>query len=283
MKLTPSSRSTILAFILGLSLPAIALVPQLDNASIMLSQSPPAVQKSIQANIGGATVTKMTKGEEDGVADYEVEFTKGGQTRDLKVTEDGRLLSIEVAFAETPPAVQKALQAQLGADKLDSIEKTFDANEISYEVDITTKDGRESQFTLSDSGVLLEIEIALSEAPPLVQKTIATQMAGGTLTTLTKNIDARVTYDAEFTTDGRSGSVSVADNGALLSVSITLAETGPAQATILEKVGNGKILSVKKSFEKREKVFPFKVESVKDGKPFNFSVGPKGRFLGLDD
>jgi hypothetical protein len=30
-------------------------------------------------------------------------------------------------------------------------------------------------------------------------------------------------------------------------------------------------------------VFPFEVEGRKDGKPFDFSVGPKGRFLGMDD
>jgi len=261
------------------------LVPQLDNASTMLSQSPPSVQKTIQANIGDARVTDMTKGEENGVPDFVVSFTKDGQTRELKVAEDGRLLSIQVALAETPPVVQQAIQAQLGGDKLDSIEKTFDGEDVSYEVNITIiKDGRESKFTVGDDGAIQDVQIALSEAPAPVQKTVADQMAGGTLTTLTKIIDDRVTYDAEFTKDdGKGGEVTIAEDGALLSVEIPLAETGAAQATILEKVGNGKILSVKKSFEKRETFLPFKIESVKDGKSFNFSVSPEGRFLGMDD
>jgi hypothetical protein len=269
-----------LAALLGLCLPVDAFA---DAGAIILAQTPSAVQKTVQANIGKGQVTSISKSDEDAVASYDVNFMKDGQPRDLRVREDGALLRVEVAFTETPPVVQKAIQAQLGPDKLGVIEKTFDDAEISYEVEITTKGGRESQFTVGESGALLETEIALSDAPAPVQKTIAAQMGNGTLTTLTKIIDDKVTYDVDFTKDGKDGSVTIASDGALLSVQITLEETGAAEKTILEKVGNGKIVSVWKSFEKREKVFPFKVESVKDGKSFNFSVGPKGRFLGLDE
>ena len=293
---TPSSKSPFsipshrllsaisLAAMLALCLPAAALVPQLDPALITLAQSPPAVQKTVQENVGNGKVTAMSKVEEDGLVRYEVDFTKDGISRDLKVAEDGTLVSIQVALAETPPAVQKAIAAQLGESKLGDIEKTFEGAETNYEVEITTKDGRDSQFTLNEAGALLEIEIALSEAPAPVQKTVAEQMGNGTLTTLTKIINQTVTYEAVFTKDGKEGGVNVAATGALLSVQITLEQVPPAALkSIQEKVGNGKILSVWQSYEKREKVLPFKVESVKDGKSFNFSVGPKGRFLGLDD
>ena len=273
-----------LAATLALCLPVDALVPQLDTASIMLSQSPLAVQKTIQENVGNGKVTAMSKSEEDGLIHYDVDFTKDGIYRDLRVTEDGTLVSIQVALAETPPAVQKAIQAELGSGKLGDIEKTFEGAETNYEVEITTKDGRDSLVTLSEAGALVEIEIALSEAPAPVQKTIAEQMGNGTLTTLTKIIDQPVTYEVNFTKDGKEGAVTVAATGALLSVQITLEQVPPvAMKGIQEKVGNGKIISVWQSYEKREKVLPFKVESVKDGKAFNFSIGPKGRFLGMDE
>jgi uncharacterized membrane protein YkoI len=276
--------SFVLAASFGLCFPSVTQVcAAADAGAIPLAQTPPAVQKAIQASIGNGKVTSITKGDEDGIPSYEVNFTNNGQPRDLHVGEDGRLLSIQMALGETPPAVQKSIQTQLGSDKLDAIEKTFDLDETSYVVELTTKDGRESQFSIGENGALLEMEIALGEAPAPVQKTLAAQMGNGTLTTLTRIIDDRVTYDAEFTKDGKNGNVTIATDGALLSVEITLAETGAAQKTILEKVGNGRIISISKSFEKREKVLPFKVESVKDGKYFNFSVGPKGRFLGMND
>jgi len=189
-----------------------------------------------------------------------------------------------MTFAEIPPAVQKAIQAKLGGNTLDAIEKTLDSDETTYVVEITTKDGRESQVTIADDGELLEEEIALSQAPAPVQKTVAAQIGNGTLTMLVKIFGEKITYDADFTKDGKDRAVTIASNGALLSVKISLAETtAAAQQTILEKVGNGRIVSVWKSFEKRENVLPFKVVSVKDGKPFDFSVSPKGRFLGLDE
>jgi hypothetical protein len=270
---------------LGLCFPTAAPLHAADApGAITLAQTPPAVQKTVQANIGIGKITSISRGDEDGVVSYGVDFTKGGQSRDLRVGEDGTLLRIQVALAETPPAVQKSIQAQLGTDKSDGIEKTFDGNEISYVVDFTTKDGRESQFTVGENGVLLEIEIALTEAPAPVQKTLAAEMGNGTLTTLTKIIEEKVTYDAEFSKDGKDGGVTIGPDGALISVQITLEEApAPAQKTIREKLGNGKILTVWKSFEKRGKFLPIKVEAVKDGKPFNFSVAQKGHFIGMDD
>jgi len=257
--------------------------PAGDADAINLTQTPPAVQKTVQANIGNGKVTSISKIDGNGVTSYEVNYLKGTQTRYLHVSEDGALLSIELAPAETPPAVQKSIRAHLGISELGAIEKTFDGDEISYVVYITTKDGRESQFTIGENGDLLEMEIALGQAPAPVQKTVAEQMGTGRLTTLTKIIGDEITYEAYFTKDGKDGGVIVASNGALLSVEIALEETGPAQKAILEKVGNGRILLVWKSFEKRENILPFKVVSVKDGKSFNFSVSPDGRFLGVDE
>jgi len=255
-----------------------------DAGVIILAQTPPAVQRTVLANIGNGKVTSISKVLEEGEVSYEVDFTKDGQLRDLRVGENGRLFSIQRGLAETPPAVQKSIRTQLGGDTLDTIEKMIGSDETTYVVNITTRDGRNHQFTIAEDGEILEEEIALSEAPAPVQRTVTAQMGSGILMTLTKTFGDKVTYEAEFTRDGKDGAVTVAANGALLSVKITLAETtGPAQTTILEKVGNGRILSVWKSLEKRENVFPFKVESMKDGKPFNFSVGPNGRFLGIDD
>jgi hypothetical protein len=56
-----------------------------------------------------------------------------------------------------------------------------------------------------------------------------------------------------------------------------------ARATIQNRMGDGTILRVDKSFVRRNNVLPFEVEGRKDGKPFDFSVAPRGRFLGMDD
>jgi hypothetical protein len=76
----------------------------------------------------------------------------------------------------------------------------------------------------------------------------------------------------------------VGPNGNLLSVEINQSRVPPAaMRTIETRMGSGKILRINKSFEKIMGVNPFEVEGRKDGKPFDFSVGPRGRFLGMDD
>jgi hypothetical protein len=251
--------------------------------SITLEKTSPAVQKTILANIGAGKVISISKNDDD-VPGYQVDFTMGDENRDLKVALDGTLLNIAVALGETPAAVQKSIQAQLAGGDLGSIEKTFDGDDILYVVEKTAKDGRASQFILAENGDLQEIEIALTDAPVIVQQTLAAQMETGTLTTLTKMIDESVIYEAKFTKSGKKSGAKIASNGDLLSLEITLEETGAAaQKTIQEEIGNGKILTVSKSFERRGNIFPFKVESIKNGKSFNFSVGPEGLFLGVDE
>lgn len=256
-----------------------------EAPALAFSDTPTAVQKAIKANIGNGTLTSIEKTEEDGAVAYEVEFRRNGQDRDMEIGEDGKVLKIEMTLPELPLPVQQAIQKQLGEDTLDAIEKTFDLDGITYDVEITTKKGPESRFSISESGVLLEVELDPSAVPVEVQKTVSSQVGKGTLTTLTKIIDGgAVTYEAEFSKDGKDGAITVGNDGKLLRVQITLEEASPeAQKTIKEKVGNGRIVSVYKSFVKRDKVLPYEVESIKDGKAFDFSVGPKGRFLGMDD
>jgi uncharacterized membrane protein YkoI len=127
----------------------------------------------------------------------------------------------------------------------------------------------------------------LSNAPVMVQKTIQAQVGGGKLTGIDQMFDDDgITYDVEMTAmDGEEQSFTVATNGAMVSEQVTLEKTTPgARRTIKEEIGDGKILRIDKSLlERKDGVLPYEVQGRKDGKPFDFSIGPRGRFLGMDD
>jgi hypothetical protein len=146
---------------------------------------------------------------------------------------------------ETPPAVQKTIQATIGTGEVQSITKKDDHSRVTYEVGFT-------KFKVSPDLQVIE------DGKPVSAERIL----------------EKINWSRNFT---------VAENGALLSMEMALEETGAAQNAILELVGTDRLISIKKSFEEREKVLPFKVECFKDGKPFNFSVAPDGRFLGTDE
>jgi len=108
---------------------------------------------------------------------------------------------------------------------------------------------------------------------------------GGKLAEAFKLIDeSEISFEGDADHDGQMRDILVAPDGKLQSVELVLAEvTGPARKTIEEKVGNGKILRIEKTTEQRQGVMPYEIEARKDGKIIRFSVGPRGRFLGMED
>jgi hypothetical protein len=190
-----------------------------------------------------------------------------------------------VTLSETPVAVQKAIKVQAGDGKLGSIDRVVDGDETNYDVELTAQDGQARDFAVAGDGTLLSVEVTLRETPAAVQKTITAQLNGGTLDSIDKNLDDELSFDvALITKDGRNKRFNVTAKGDVASSEVTLAETPPAvQKTIKQEIGEGKIIRIDRSFVELHGVLPYEVQGWKDGKSFDFSVGPKGRFLGMDD
>lgn len=258
-----------------------------QSKTVALSATPIAVQKTIHAQVGDGQLGEIDKVLDGGETFYDVELSaKDGQERDFTVDEDGTLSSVEVALAETPAPAQKSIRMLMKQGELESIDKNLDDSEITYDIELAAKDGREKDFTIADDGTLLSAEVALNETPDAVQKKIAAQIADGKLESIDKNFDDDgISYDVEVTTkDNQKKSFAVLDNGNLSSVQVTLEETPrPVQRTIKNQIGDSKILEIDRSFVEKRGVFPYEIQGRKDGKPFDFSVGPRGRFLGTDD
>jgi uncharacterized membrane protein YkoI len=263
----------------------LAIVARADDTKVALSDTPATVQKTIQAQVADGTMGDITKSADDEDTVYDVDLmAKDGSDRDFSVAQDGTLLSVEVPLSETPNPVQKTIQTQLST--LDSIDKNLAESEISFDVKGTGQDKKDKNFTVAEDGTLLGEEVTLDETPDAVQKTVATQLGRGKLESIDENFDDDSTnFDVQASSpDGSETSFNITADGTLASKQVPLDKVPPpAKKTIENRIGDGTVLRVDKSLVKRMGVFPFEVEGRKDGKPFDFSVGPKGRFLGMDD
>ena len=66
-----------------------------NRQKIAMNELPIAVQKTIQDNLGGGTVTETVKETKGGKTYYEAEVQKsGGEKVEIKVTEDGKLIGV---------------------------------------------------------------------------------------------------------------------------------------------------------------------------------------------
>ena len=97
------------------------------SIEMTLAETPAAVQRAITIQVGAGALVGVDKISDAGAISYDVVMTtKDGQERAFTVEADGTISSLEVAFAETPPAVQRAITAQVGAGRLRGITRIFD-------------------------------------------------------------------------------------------------------------------------------------------------------------
>jgi hypothetical protein len=66
-----------------------------NEQKIALTDMPAAVQKTIQNNLGAGTITETAKEVKEGKTVYQAHVRKsGGQEVEVKVAEDGKLISV---------------------------------------------------------------------------------------------------------------------------------------------------------------------------------------------
>lgn len=253
------------------------------SVEVGLDDTPAPVRKTILAQAAGWQVDSIDKNLDPGDTTYDIEVSKGAATQDFTVDDDGSLLSISLPLNQTPDTVASAIQAQADSAHIDSIYKNLDDTDLTYDVEVDAN-GVSRNFTIGADGSLLDAEIALSETPPAVHTTIAEQAQGAAVKSIDENFDPDDgnTFDV-VTAAGKSFTVGA--DGTLQSVEVTLQNVSPkARKTIQSQIGDGKVIRIDQSLSETDKgVLPYEVEARKAGKLFDFSVGPKGRFLGSDD
>jgi uncharacterized membrane protein YkoI len=257
----------------------------LQSIEVLLSEVPPAVQTAINTQTGKGRLEGVEKLMDDGETTYQAGITAmNGDERDFTFSEDGTLLSQEVGLSDLPPALQMAVNRQIGQGNLEEIDKNFDEGAITYDATMTDTAGQERDFTLAENGMLLSEEVSLSDLPPALQAAVNGQVGQGKLEGIDETFDGGTAdYEASMaTSDGQERDFTLGSDGTLVSREISLSET-PAvvQDTITRRIGGGKIIEIDQSYDTKRP--QYQVEGEKDGQSIDFTVGPKGRLLGMGD
>jgi uncharacterized membrane protein YkoI len=255
----------------------------LASEEVYLSELPPEIQTPINSLVGKGKLEGIDKTFDDGEVTYDGTLTTpAGLERDFSLSDTGALLSEEVSLSDLPPAVQAGIKAQEGQGKLDGIDETFDDGGIAYEATVTAPDGQDHNVTVGPNGKLLSVEVRLAELSPAVQTAINAQVGQGKLEEIDQNFGpAGHTDECEMTTpDGQERDFVVSAQGVLLSREVSLDEVpSAAQNTITRTISDGTILKINQIFMIVKHTVRYSVEGEKDGKTFDFNVGPKGKVL----
>jgi uncharacterized membrane protein YkoI len=104
---------------------------------VLLRETPPSVQETIQARVGGEILDDITKTMDGDEVNYDVAMTKAGRRRTFTVSPGGALVEEQVFAEEIPEAVQKAVQAQSKRGRLGKINRSTDEGKTYYEVAVS--------------------------------------------------------------------------------------------------------------------------------------------------
>jgi uncharacterized membrane protein YkoI len=147
------------------------------------SDTPPAVQATIKREAKGAEIADIDKERRDGHTLYEVEFKNPGRNVELHIAEDGSILhdnrrdvqgqgapgapgqtrtgsttepsGNNLAFGQTPPAVQAAIRANGDPATVKEIERDDKGGRTVYTVEFQ-KDGRNTKLDIAEDGTILK-------------------------------------------------------------------------------------------------------------------------------
>jgi len=139
---------------------ATATALRADEEKIPLDKVPKAVLDAVKAKYPDGELLGAEKENENGKTLYEIKVKNKDQTLEASFTEDGKLDSIEepIDLKALPKEVSDALDAKYPKAKLDRAEKETEGDKISYEVRLTTAEGKKLEVELDPKGKILEEE-----------------------------------------------------------------------------------------------------------------------------
>jgi len=121
---------------------------------LTLQDLPPAVQKTVQAELKGGEIKSIGKETEHGVAQYEVETMLNGKHRDFEVDTKGGLMVVEeeTSIDSIPAPAKAAILKRVGAGKLGMVELFMRGGETMYEAGYAGKDGKKHEVLFKADG-----------------------------------------------------------------------------------------------------------------------------------
>jgi uncharacterized membrane protein YkoI len=139
--------------ILGVSL-LLCVSAQGSEKKVKMKDLPKAVQKTVQEQSNGGTISGLSKEVEHGKTYYEVELKVNGHGKDMLIDPTGAIVEVEdeVTMDSLPPAVKTALEAKAGKGKIIKVESITKNNTlVAYEAQVNTA-GKKSEIKVGPEG-----------------------------------------------------------------------------------------------------------------------------------
>ena len=247
---------------------------------LSLANVPRPARQSIEARAANGRLEQIVRVSEEGENSYDVELVRAGQSCSFTIAESGELLAEEVSLSQVPAAVRRAIRDRLGKSELESVTKVFDEGEVTYTVS-SLQGGRTREFTLSESGELLSLQVFPVELSAELQAAIKKAAGSGEAGDIFKlTEDDEVSYELDITGNGRTRTVTFDADAALVAEEepVGLRDTpAPVQKALTAQMAGGKLLALHRITEDGEVTYEAKI--LRAGKRQSVTVASNGKAM----
>lgn len=132
-----------------------------DEEKVPLDKLPKEVTEAVKKKFPKAELVSAEKEKEDGKTVYEVNIKNEGQTIEVTLTPEGKIVSIEkeITAKDLPKVVADALEAKYPKASIKKAEEIIKEDKlISYEMLIVTADKKKLEVKFDPTGKFLEEE-----------------------------------------------------------------------------------------------------------------------------
>ncbi len=127
---------------------------------VPLDKVPEAVLKAVKAKFKGAELVSAQTEKEDGKVIYEINLKDKGQSVDVSLTPEGKIVSIErtIDVKDLPQKVAEAIERKYPKADYKTVEEITEDDKTSYEVLLVTADKKKIEVVLDRDGKIVKEE-----------------------------------------------------------------------------------------------------------------------------
>ncbi|HEY7154112.1 MAG TPA: PepSY domain-containing protein [Gemmataceae bacterium] len=127
---------------------------------VSLDKVPKAALDAVKAKFKDAKLVSAQTEKEDGKLVYEINLQHKGQTIEVTVTPDGKIVSIEktIAAKDLPKEVAKTIESKYPKATIEIAEEVTEGGKTNYEVLLALADKKKVEVVLDPTGKILKEE-----------------------------------------------------------------------------------------------------------------------------
>jgi uncharacterized membrane protein YkoI len=234
--------------------PSLRLKRLAEQRDLKLGDLPKSVQQTFRKQApGNVRISNINLETVDEKTVYGIEYTRAGQTDELRINEDGSLAqgqkslsksgrkdkgvagfdrplaaTKKVSFDELPDAVKKTVRERAGSNRIEDTERGTLDGRVVYEVAFKSE-GKHNELRVAEDGLVVQQiagtqirfpgSLTVEEVPPRVRQAIQAQVGSGEVNDIDKKtVDGKTVYEVGFKKEsgGAQHEIQIAEDGTVI-------------------------------------------------------------------